>query len=331
MPPAGTIAALLLFLLLQQDSLQNTRIGVESNLVVVPALVMDQNRECIFGLQAGDFVIEDNGVAQTAQLEEDVDFEPISLVLAVQTGRSAKAEFERIQGLFAMLEPVISRANTRVALVTFDSEVTLAQGFTTDTTQIERGLKALHRGDDGSAILRAVKYSTQLLSREAKVKKRVLLIISETRDHGSAAVKLDDVISSIQSTDILVYALSFGPALSNVLDDLRGKLEPKSDHVDLGVLLMSMAELTRQALRLNTPKTIAYLTGGEYELFKSRSGFEEYMAQFANHLFGRYTLTFVPKQPTPGLHFIRVRVPKLKDAHVVARTTYWARGHAERQ
>ena len=39
-----------------------------------------------------------------------------------------------------------------------------------------------------------------------------------------------------------------------------------------------------QAMRKNTPKTLAAMTGGEYELFETRNGFETDLTGFANHL-----------------------------------------------
>jgi len=48
------------------------------------------------------------------------------------------------------------------------------------------------------------------------------------------------------------------------------------------------------------------MTGGEYELFSSRKGFETRMNSFANHLHNRYLLSFEPKSPHSGLHQIRV-------------------------
>lgn len=63
----------------------------------------------------------------------------------------------------------------------------------------------------------------------------------------------------------------------------------------------------RQAMEKNTPKELASMTGGEYELFNTRKGFETDMTSFANHLHSRYLLNFEPKHPHPGLHQIRVR------------------------
>jgi hypothetical protein len=69
------------------------------------------------------------------------------------------------------------------------------------------------------------------------------------------------------------------------------------------------------------------MTGGEYELFSSRKGFETDLNSFANHLHNRYLLSFEPKSPHPGLHRIRVRLRNPSpDETVLFRSNYWAGG-----
>ena len=66
------------------------------------------------------------------------------------------------------------------------------------------------------------------------------------------------------------------------------------------------------------------MTGGEYELFTSQKSFEKDMIDFSNHLHGRYLLSFVPKDPHPGLHEIRAHLKADGgDKTLVYRKTYW--------
>jgi hypothetical protein len=48
------------------------------------------------------------------------------------------------------------------------------------------------------------------------------------------------------------------------------------------------------------------------------------MNDFTNHLHSRYLLSFVPKDPRPGLHQITVRLRDGSKTTVLARTSYWA-------
>ena len=88
-------------------------------MVVVPTLVRDANGSLVYGLQAKDFIIEDDGVEQAPYLDEAAEAELVSLMIVVQRGRRAKREFERMRGLPAMLEPVLSQPDTETALVFF--------------------------------------------------------------------------------------------------------------------------------------------------------------------------------------------------------------------
>ena len=82
-------------------------------------------------------------------------------------------------------------------------------------------------------------------------------------------------------------------------------------------------KLAHEAMRKNTAKSVASMTGGEYELFKSRKSFEKFMMEFANHLHSRYLLRFEPKNPHPGLHDVRVRLRQPGEFVILARRSYW--------
>lgn len=295
----------------------------ESNVVLVPALVKDGDGKIAYGLSAKDFIVEDDGVPQDVRLDESVEVEPVSLVIAVQTGRRAPREFSRMTGLGAMLDPLLAQPSAKAALVEFDSSVHLTRNFTGNHDAIQQDLENLSGGDGGGAILDAVQTAVQLLNSTPVGHRRVLLLISETRDQGSKVAKLDDVVTSIGDGNIAVYALTFSPSISQVLDTERGK---NRDEMGGGGDLLAPLLMARQALRRNTPKAMAEMTGGEYELFTSRKSFENLMIAFTNHIHGRYELSFHPKDPAPGLHQIRVRLANPGNKTVLARNSYWARG-----
>lgn len=221
-----------------------------------------------------------------------------------------------------MLSPILGQPHNRVALVVFDSQVNLAQDFTNSSDAIEHALADLKPGDGGAAILDAVDYSVKLLAR-AEHRQRVLLLISETRDHGSHSATIDSVVKAIGGTDTVVYALPFSPSMSQVLDTERGK---NRDEAQPYFDLLAPMLMARQAMRKNVPQSIASITGGEYQLFKSRRSFESDLNAFTNHLHDRYLLSFTPREPQPGLHQLRVLLKIPGDSTVLARDNYWATG-----
>lgn len=308
---------------------QETTLRSQSNIVLVPALVKDRDGGIVYGLQAADFLVQDNGVEQSVRLDEAPEGQPISLVVVVQRGRRAAAEFPRMQGLRTMLDPLFALGTARVAVIEFDKHVETTRNFTTDASLVEDDLRNLQPGDDGAVILDAVNSAVKLLRQEPPERLRVLLLISETRDHGSRT-KIEDAVAAIGESNALMYALAFSPALSNLLDTGRGT---NLNEMHQGVDFLDLMYQLTQAMRKNVPSTIAAMTGGEYELFATRKKFEVRMNDFTNHLHSRYLLSFAPKNLQPGPHQIRVRVRSeshvAADATVLARTSYWAESTAQ--
>src|ERR1700681_983299 len=332
---AGTTSSFLirfLFLTLQLFVLcgtiafsQETTLRSQSNVVLVPTLVKDRQGGIVYGLQAKDFIVEDDGVEQPPRLDEAPEGQPISLVVAIQRGGRAAYEFPRMQGVKSIVEPLFAPGTARVAVVEFDSQLEIPRNFTQDAILVEADLRNLQPGGGGAAILDAIDSSVNLLKQEPKERLRILLLISETRDHGSHG-KIEDTVAAIGLSNAVMYALAFSPALSNILDTGRGT---NKSEMHQGVNFLDLLYMTAQAMRKNVPSTIASMTGGEYELFATRKKFEVRVNDFTNHLHSRYLLSFAPKNPNPGLHQIRVRLRGAGDATVLARSSYWAEGTKE--
>jgi len=142
---------------------QETVLRSQANVVLIPALVKDQRGGIVYGLEAKDFIVQDDGVEQAVRLDEAPEGQPVSLVVAIQKGRRAYYEFPRMQGLNSMLDPLFSQGTARVALVEFDSKVELTRNFTKDASLITADLKNLQPGDEGAATLDAIALSVDLL------------------------------------------------------------------------------------------------------------------------------------------------------------------------
>ena len=122
---------------------------------------------------------------------------------------------------------------------------------------------------------------------------------------------------------IFFYALVFSPSRSNILDTMRGnnknEMNPSPD-------LLAPLIMAAQAMKKNMPKTVASMTGGEYEMFATGKNFDLRMIDFSNHLRSRYLLSIQPKSPHAGLHELRVRLRDAGSRTVLARSSYWAAG-----
>jgi len=231
-----------------------------------------------------------------------------------------------------MLDQIVGQPQVQTAIVVFDNNVELAQDFSFESAGTEEYLRSMMEGPrrnmeegdrGGAAIYDAVRYSVSLLKKQPEDSRRILLLISETRDHGSHAVSLDDTIRAISASNTVMYALAFSPTASTAMDTLRGEWDARTDPAGWNLDILRLMKMARQAMRKNAAKSVASMTGGEYELFTSQKSFERLMNEFANHLHSRYLLRFEPKSPHPGLHEVRVRLRGRGNSVVVARRSYW--------
>lgn len=291
---------------------------VSTSVVTVPTLVEKPDGSVLYGLKASDFQVLDNGVAQKVQVDDDLDAQPVSLVVCVERGRDAPLEFDKIGHLGPLLQLFTGDGLGQVALVAFDSNPTWVEPFTDNGDAITRDLQNMPAGNGGAAILDAVGYSVNLLEQQPPDHRRVLLLISESRDHGSRHFNVPELVERIGTSDTLVLSMEFSPSKAEIINWAKG--EPKVAGGDLLAPLM----MTMNAMRRNTSKTLAELSGGEYDPFTKEKGFERDVAEVASHARNRYILSFHPTDLTPGLHTIEVKLTQDYGARVVARNSYWA-------
>jgi len=285
--------------------------------VLVPTLVEKHGGGVVYGLKGDDFVVEDNGVPQKVHVQEEMDTAPVALVVAVEQGGVSVLEFDKVAKLGPLLDLFLSDPRSQAALVGFDSQPHLIRDFGHSGEDLNQALKTMQPGDGGDAILDTISYAVDLLESQPKEFRRVLLLISEERDHGSKHAKPEQVIKKIGESDVLVLTVSFSPIQAEFAHDIKDSGEERTMN------MVSALVALVQAFRKNVTKEIAQMSGGEYTTFASDKKFESRVVEEAKHARNRYLLTFSPSNPTPGLHTLRVRLAQDYGAHIVARANYW--------
>jgi VWFA-related protein len=294
-----------------------TTLRVTANEVLVPTLVEKPGGGVVYGLKQQDFVLEDNGVPQKIRVQEEMDTAPVALVVAVGMGGVSVLEFGKLAKLGPLLDLFLADGKGQAALVGFDSKPHLIRDFTHSSEKVNEDLKHLEPGDGGDAILDSVSYAVDLLESQPKEYRRVLLLISEERDHGSKHTKIAQLIEKIGQSDVLVLSVSFTPARAELSHDI------KDNGDDRTMSMISSLFMVVQAFKKNVTKEIAHMSGGEYNTFTGDKGFEKRVVESAKRARNRYLITFSPSDPTPGLHTIRVRLAQNYGARIVARANYW--------
>ena len=123
----------------------------ETTEVLVPALVRDAAGKVVYTLQAGDFVLTDDGVPQMLTLQQEMGSEPLALVIVIEVGGAGSRQFQNFERLVPPLAPmlpsIVGNVRHRVAVVTFDSSPKLIQNFTSDLDQAQATLRDIFPKD----------------------------------------------------------------------------------------------------------------------------------------------------------------------------------------
>jgi len=293
---------------------QQVTLRAPSSLVLVPTLVESSGKEPVYNLAAKDFLVKDNGVEQKIHLDADTDHAPISIVVLLQVGGSAVREFEKYEGLPAMVQALAGNTRHETAVVAFDSRPRMLQDFTGDPDAVQQAIYSIQPGDDGAAILDSIWYAVDMLNDEPKENQRVILLLSETRDHGSHT-PVKEVVRKVGRSDVIVYSLAFSPGRGDLFD---------FSHVGGNADLLAPLKLAVNALRRNAAAAIPRMTGGQYLRFNRAKQLDSEIGMLANQVHNRYILSFQPTDATPGLHALSVSLRQPLQVRVLARTSYWA-------
>ena len=211
-------------------------------------------------------------------------------------------------------------SQNRIALISYGTEIELLTPLTDSDRKLAEAYANLEPCDDekDARTLDAVDYARNLLESipATTPTRRAILLIGETRDHGSH-IKPAQVVAALGRSNTVVDAVSFTPGTQDLFALLRG-IAPNPTEAILLVV---------NALRRNIPHTLANLTGGEFSTFNSQKGFEQRTHRLANRIHNYYLISFQPAtpsgQPAPGLHHIAVSVPDYPDARLRYRLTYY--------
>ena len=316
-----------------------TTLHTTTTLVVVPTLVETQDKAAVFSLSADDFVLTDNGVPQKVTLEEESK-RPLSLVVLMQTGGIAKAQFPNYKNLETMLEEILGKGQNRASIVNFDSLPEAASPFTSDIAQWRDAINQPDPGDSGAAIFDSLAYGLELLKKEPTRNRRAILLISQEHDNGSKTT-LKEIVRDLGETNTAVYSVTFSAEKTEAKEDFKNPhvnppisitptdgtvkawndpAKPFQGYFNLDAPL----RLIFGAMQKNLSAEVANLSGGEASSFDNRNELDEALGRLSNHIRNSYILSFSPTSTEPGLHTLRVRLAHHPELIVSARQNYWA-------
>ncbi len=297
----------------------------ESRLVIVPVTVMSGKRGYVTGLGEDDFELLDDGVPRRVKVDvAGTAVAPISLVIAVQTCAISAAALAKIRKIGATIQPLITGQRGEAAVIGFDDDIHLIQDFTSDAGVLADAFDNLRaRSSESTArMLDAVERAARMLAGRRPDGRRVLLLISESRDRGSKT-KLNAAVRTVQREGIAVYAATYSAyatAFASKPSDAP-PLDSQSNDMDFGRIFSELGHNARKS----SAHLLAAGTGGADFGFLRKSGLEQVITETGADLHSQYILSFIPPEDAaPGLHRIEVRVKREGRYVVRARAAYVA-------
>jgi VWFA-related protein len=338
----------------QQAPKDMPKVKVQVALVNTPVTVRDSRGEMVHNLEARDFQITDNGVAQQIS-HFDMGGDPISLVILIETSSRIEALFPQVRKTGILFTQTVMGPNGEAAVVGFNDSVDKLQDFTTNGDLIENTIAHLGEGTSGSKLYDAMAVGVEMLSGRPEAspdkpgRRRVMMILSEATDAGSDA-KLGEVLRNAQLANVTIYSVGLSTTRAELQakpKDTRPQLTPpgtfplppqpgtpqtptseanRYGNIDILAAAVWAVQHVHNQIKDHALEVATAATGGAHlPTFKDRS-IEKAIDEIGGELHSQYAISYTPTvADVPGYHEIRVNVVRndAKNLRVRARPGYY--------
>ena len=322
--------------------------STDVQLVSVPVVVQGKKGQYVNGLEKSDFLLFDNNVQQEI-LEFDVSFQPISMVICVQSSdRLADDMLDQVKKTAYLFTQQVLGEFGEAAIIGFDSRVKIISEFSSDTKEIDKALHSIRTGASGIRVSDAVYEGIRMLRRRPENHKRVVVVIAEGQDNGSS-IGLGETLRTAQLSGIQIYPIYLSTLKSRLKQPPMPKGSPYPPGIDpIGAAPGSVSTPTtqQQSRYVVTPNVLPLVvdlvtglknaifddaleilavgTGGEQYKPMTSEGLQESIINIGEDLHSQYLLTYAPNNLNSSgiFHEIRVQVP-YDGATVRARPGYF--------
>lgn len=327
------------------------RFGIDVKNIVTPVLVTDRDGNIIDGLTPPQFHLYDNGKEQNIHV--DAAYQPLSVVVAIEKSARVEKILPQIQKLGTLLTQITGREG-EAAVITFDSHINTVQDFTKDSDKIKVAINGIHAGNSGTRLIDAVDTGMQMLHRRPQAFRRVLLLISETRDEGSQA-RLKESLIRAQFDNVLVYAVDISQLAVRFNEKPDGRfpsgMDVASQNLPMGMastpttmeqnsgmgnraqfipLLKEIFIDTKGIFVRDAPTQFVRATGGAQFVFLSQKDFEKAITKISQQVHSQYLITYAPTDGGEGgYHTIQVTIDRSPEYTCRTRPGYWIGGGAQ--
>jgi VWFA-related protein len=333
-----------------QEEAPDLRIRVVVQHVLAPVLVYDRDGNFVNGLQPDQFHLMDNEKEQNIHV--DVSYQPISMVILVQANSAVEKMLPNINKIGNMIHPLILGDQGEAAVVAFDHRIRTLQEFTSDSDQITLAVRKIHPGSDAAHMIDATEQAIRMLQHRPQNRRRIILLIGETRDIGSEARGRETLIS-MQLSNIAFYAVDMSriiekltaplpvpapdplppamynvgsnePATPNTVRQTSAGAEASGNAAEFMPLLLEIYRDAKAIFKRNPVEVFTAGTGGSQFSYYRRGGLEEAIQRIGEQLHSEYLISYSPNNKIEaGFHQISVYVNSPLARRIQVRPGYW--------
>src|SRR5260370_6799805 len=335
-----------------KDTQANLKVQVA--LVNMPVTVHNSRGDMVHDLEAGNFRISDNGVAQQIS-HFDLGGDPISMVILIETSSRIAPLLPAMTKTGILFTQTVMASTGEAAVVGFNDSVDKLQDFTANADLIENTIARLGSGTSGSKLYDAMAVGVEMLSgrpqatAEKPGRRRVLMILSQATDVGSEA-KLGEVLRQAQLANVTIYSVGLSTTSAELRakpKDTRPQVTPPGTYpmpplpgtvqtptseenrygnIDLMALAVWAVQHIHDQVKDHALEVAATATGGAHlATFKDRS-IEKAIDEIGGELHSQYTLSYTPTgSDASGYHEIRASLLRndAKNLQVRTRPSYF--------
>jgi Ca-activated chloride channel homolog len=280
---------------------QDAFIRVSSNLVMVPVSVTSADGKLVQGLEARDFMIEENGQTQPIARIAEPGQMSMDLVILFDLSGSVNHRFPFEQRAASEFLELLVRPGDNVTLFSIGAEPRLLQARTSDLQVALASLIALVPTRSPTAFYDAVVLAARSSGASVGIeKRRVAVVLSDGEDNNSEQCGLPDALRAVQEADCIFYAIN-----------------PMGATVD-----MNQVSVEGQ----HAMESLARQTGGMAFLPETVEQLPAIFGRIAAELRAQYLLEYYSTDARTDGRFrtIMVRVPDRPDLRIRARQGYYA-------
>jgi VWFA-related protein len=329
------------------DEEQTGVIRTTVNVVVTPVTVTDDDGNLVNGIQPQQFHLFDND--QPQDIRVDVAFHPISVVVAVQANSSMESVLPKIQKIGVLLRPIIFGEQGEAAILAFDHRLQVLQDFTNDPDKITEAVKRLKPGSSSSRMIDASYEAVRMLRRRPGTRRRVLLLISETRDIASEG-RARETLHAAQLANVSVYTVD----VSRLFTTLTAKAQPPrpdplppaarplppnvpatpntvmqtfgsgGNSANFFPLFVEIFRDVKAIFKSNPVEVFTRGTGGKEFGFTTQRALEEAITSIGQEIHSQYLVSYSPSNRNEGgFHKITVQISPRSNYRIRTRPGYW--------